>query len=96
MSQFAVRKSVGSCRSWSSQALERAEIIGVAQFAAQLFENLPVARAGALAVGALKLLSQVVLKPVVIEKRVVDVEQKDRLGRGAHGDVPSLRSALSV
>ena len=46
--------------------------------------------------GARELPSEVVLKPVVVEERVVDVEQKDGLGRGAHGDVPRLRSALSA
>ena len=40
-----------------------------------------------------ELLPQVILNPVVVEERVVDVEQKDGVGRGAHGDVPSAAQA---
>jgi hypothetical protein len=30
------------------------------------------------------------LNPVVVEQRIVDVEEKDGVDRGAHGDVPSV------
>jgi hypothetical protein len=45
-----------------SQALQRAEIIGVTKRAPQLLENLPVASACQIAVGELQPFSQIVLK----------------------------------
>jgi hypothetical protein len=64
-----------------TQAVQRAEIIGVTKRAAQLLENLPVASACLIAVGELQPFSQIVLKSIVIDERVVDVEQKNDFGR---------------
>src|SRR3984885_13445631 len=49
---------------------------------------LPIPHGGAVAVGGLKTLAEVRLDPVVVEQRIVDVEQKDGADRSAHGDVP--------
>ena len=72
------------------QALERAEVVGIAELRAQRLEDCPITLAGAIAVSAGQLLPQVVLNPVVVEQCVVDVEQKDGLGRAAHRDCPPL------
>ena len=68
-------------RLFEPQALERAEIVGVANRAPLLLEDLPVARARAIAMRGLQPFSKVVLNPVVVEERIVDVEQKDRVSR---------------
>ena len=40
--------------------------------------------------GELQLSAQLVLKAIVVEQRIVDVEEKDDIGRGVHGDVTPL------
>ena len=67
----------GIVRVFEPQALERAEIVHVAQCAHSSSNDLPVARAGAIAMRGSEPLSKVLPNPVVVEKRVVDVEQKD-------------------
>ena len=64
--------------------LQRAEVIGVAELAPQLFENLPIAIAGGGAVGLFEVFAQMRLHPIVVDERVVDVEQEDDVGRLAH------------
>ena len=85
-----MRKKRGIVRVLQSAALQSAEIIDVAEHAAQLLENLPIARACPIAMGALQLSAQLVLKTIVVEQRIVDVEEKDDIGRGVHGDVTPL------
>ena len=62
-------------------ALERAEIVGIAEFAAQLLENLPVPVARGRPMLDAQMNVEVGLHAIVVEQRVVDVEQ-ERRGRG--------------
>ena len=65
--------------------LQRAEIVGVPEFAPQLLEDLPVAP---VALGSERLdqvTAQIVDDRVVVEQRVVDVEEKDGI---CHGSLP--------
>ena len=58
-------------------ALERAEIVGIAEFAAQLFEDLPVAVcAPPSPCSTLDVHVQIGLDAIIVEQRVVDVEQE--------------------
>ena len=68
-------------RVFEPQALERAEIVHVAQFAPELVHDFPVTRASAIAVGGSQPFSKVLPKSVVVEERVVDVEQEDGVSR---------------
>ena len=83
-----MRKIAKSCGLFKPQALQRAEIVHIAQFAPQLVHDFPVTRAGSIAVSGLQPFSKVVPKPVVIEERIVDVEQEDGVSRCIHSDVP--------
>ena len=40
--------------------------------------------------GALQFSAQLILKTIVVEQRIVDVEEKDDIGRDVHGDVTPL------
>ena len=65
-------------------ALERAEVVRIAEFAAQLFEYRPVAIPRRLSVACSDVGAEVVLDPVVVQKRVVDVEQEDEIVHDVH------------
>src|SRR5262245_46702556 len=72
-------------RALDAVALQRTEVVGVAQFRAKLLEDLPVAP---LAVGPRRLQEmtpQIGDHRVVVEQRVVDVEQKDDVAHAASG-----------
>ena len=57
-----------------AKALERAQVVGVAELHAQLLEELPVAFLAFLAEGRGEVLAQVGGHRVVVEQGVVDVE----------------------
>jgi len=57
-------------------ALQRAQIVRVAQLGAQRFEDCPVAIAARDAELALEMTPEIVLHAVVVEQRVVTIEQK--------------------
>src|SRR5271168_2112592 len=73
---------------FESQAREGSEIVGIAHSAPLLLKYLPISHGGAVAMGGFKTFAEVRLDPVVVEQRIVDVEQKDGVDRSAHGDVP--------
>ena len=60
-----------------AKALQCSEIVAVAEFREQVFQDSPIAIARITSVGAFEMVFQVLLYPVVIEQRVVDVEQED-------------------
>ena len=64
---------------------ERAEIVGIAEFRPQRLEDRPVAVAGVRAEGRCEMRAEVVLDPVIVQQRVVDVEQEDNV---VHRDQP--------
>ena len=59
------------------EALESAEVIAVTQLCEQLFEDRPVSVARSGAELTFKVSLQVILDMVVVEQRVVDVDQKN-------------------
>ena len=61
-------------------ALQRAEIVGVAELAAQLLEDLPVALLALGADASTRWRRRSAITRVVVEQRVVDVEQKNGIG----------------
>src|SRR5205823_12257711 len=60
--------------------LQRAEVVGVAELSAQLLEDLPVALGPRLAERLDQMTFQIREDGVVVEQRVVDVQQEDRRG----------------
>ena len=58
-------------------AFQRAQIVGVAQFVAQFLEDLPVSLACGGAVLDADMHIQIGLHAIVVQQRVVDVEQED-------------------
>jgi Acetokinase family len=65
-------------------ALQRAKVIGISELAPQLFKDFPVSVARHRAVGLLEVLAQMGLHAIVVDQRVVHVEQEDDVGRFAH------------
>jgi hypothetical protein len=67
-------------------ALQRAEVVDVTELGAELLEDRPVALGARSTEFALEMLPQVGDDPVVVEQRVVDIEQEDDArARDAHG-----------
>src|SRR5262245_8677606 len=80
-------------------ALQRAEIITVAQFAKQLLEDGPIPLAASNSELTIEVAFDVVLNAVVVEQRIVHVDQKNNWARGhdatsAISLVSGLRSAV--
>src|SRR5262249_43329772 len=63
---------------------QRAEVIGIAELAPQLLKDFPVPVARHRAVGLLEMLAQMSLHAIVVDQRVVDVEQENDVGRFVH------------
>src|SRR5881275_1365795 len=57
-------------------ALQRAQVVGVSELRAQLLENRPVAVAAGAAELALQMSAEIGLHGVVVEQRIVHVEQE--------------------
>src|SRR5262249_19461301 len=62
-------------RMLDAEPLERTEVIGVPEIAAQLFEDLPVSPLTVLAERGNQMAPQILRDRVVVEQRIVDVEQ---------------------
>jgi hypothetical protein len=71
------REEVGIARVLEAVALERSQVIGVAQLPAQILEQSPVALLPLRADLLVQELLEVLGDPVVVEERVVDVEEED-------------------
>ena len=67
--------------------LQRPEIIDIALCDAQLLEDRPIAVARSLPVLVRHVRPQIGLHPIVVDQRVVDIEQNDEIAHG--GRVPS-------
>jgi hypothetical protein len=62
-------------------ALQRAEIIGITELGAQLLENRKIALAAGHAELARQVRAQIRLHRIVVEERIVAIEQEHRVGR---------------
>ena len=71
------REQVRVARVLDPVALQRAEVVGVAELLAQLLEDLPVALLPLVADLALEVAPHVGDDVVVVDQRVVDVEERD-------------------
>src|SRR5262249_6952282 len=76
-------------------ALERPKIVGVSELAPQIFKNLPIAVARGAPVCLLEMFAQMPLHAIIVEERVVDVEQEDDVGSFAHGIPPIFQGTPS-
>src|SRR5215472_8307032 len=65
-------------------ALQRTQIIDVSQFAAQLLKNFPVSVASDDPVRLFQVLFKMSLHAIVVDERVVNVEQEDDVRHFAH------------
>jgi hypothetical protein len=63
-------------------ALERPQIVGVAQLPSHPFEDRPVIFLPCVPRRLFKVTLEVLRNPVVVEERVVDIKEKDHLGPG--------------
>ena len=72
--------SCGSCGCSTPVALQRAEVVGVAELRAQLLEDLPVALLRASPNASVRCRRRSAVDGVVVEQRVVDVEEVDAGG----------------
>ena len=70
-------------------ALERAKIVGVAEGAAQFLEQGKVAGARILPIMGDKMIAEVALDVVVVQQRVVHIEQEDHV---MHDDIKAQRT----
>ena len=60
-------------------ALERTQVVGVSELASEVFKNLPVPIAGGGPVCLLEVFAQMGLHAIVVDQRVVDVEQENNV-----------------
>ena len=66
-------------RALDAVALQRAEVVGVAELAAKLLEDLPVAAFALAAERVAQMTPQILGDLVVVQQRVVDVQEVDDL-----------------
>ena len=69
-------------------ALQRAEVVRITELGAELLEDLPVTVPARKAHLALEVRAQITLHGIVIEKGIVDVEEKDGPGDVPHSPPP--------
>ena len=60
-----------------AKALQRSQIVAIAEFPKKVLQDSPIAIAGVTSVGAFEMVFQILLYAVVVEQRVVDVDQED-------------------
>src|SRR5215469_13390520 len=79
---------------FDSKALQCAEVIDIAQFAPQSFEDVPVPVTSGSSICVRQMLLEIALHQIVVEKSVVDVEQKYDGGRFGHRSLLCSNYAL--
>src|SRR6185437_1083055 len=70
-------------------ALERADIVAITQLREQILQDRPIALAGGSAKSAIEMLLEILLDPIVVEERVVYVEEEDDRMRRCHAALPA-------
>ena len=60
-----------------TKALQSSEIVTVTEFREQVLQDPPIAIAGVASVGVVEMVLQILLDAIVVEQRVIDVEQED-------------------
>ena len=69
-------------RTLDAVPLQRAQIIGIPEFAPQLFEDLPVTTLALLAECGDQMTAKILDDRVVVQQCVVDVQEEDSVGHG--------------
>src|SRR5262249_33436468 len=72
----------------SAVSLESADIVAIAQLGEQILKDPPIALAGGGAKGALEMVLKVLLYRVVVEQRVVDIDEEDERIARPHAALP--------
>ena len=70
-----------------AKALQGSEIVAVAEFREQILQDSPIAIAGVASVGAFEMILQILLYAVVVEQRIVDVDQEDDRIKPCHSEL---------
>ena len=83
------RQQLDLARVLDAVALEGAEIVAIAQLREQILQDPPIAIARGDAIGPLEMVLQVLLDAVVVEQRVVDVDEEDDRMRQCHAALPA-------
>src|SRR6476646_7392758 len=60
-----------------AKALQGSQIVAVAKFGKEILQELPIAIAGVAPVGAFKVILQILLYAIIVEQRVVNIDQED-------------------
>jgi hypothetical protein len=69
-------------RIFTSVALERAQVVGIAEFSAKLLEEDPVFLSAIRANFAFEMTLEIDNDPIVVEQRIVDIKQENDFARG--------------
>src|SRR5262249_937747 len=73
-----------------SITLEGADVIAIAQLSEEILQDPPVALACGAAESPLEMLLQILLDGVIVEQRIVDVDEEDQWLRRHHSATPAL------
>ena len=68
-------------------ALEGSDIVAIAEFREQIVQDSPIAIAGGASIGPLEMVLQVLLDSVVVEQRIVDIDQEDDRIKPCHSEL---------
>src|SRR5262245_3784183 len=80
---------------FDSKALQCAEVIDIAQFAAQFFKDVPVPVTSGGSISVRQVLLEMTLYRIVVEKSIVDVEQEYDGGRFGHRSLSCFSSGAT-
>src|SRR4026209_1887684 len=87
------RQQMRVARVLSAVPLKSPQVIRIAQLPSQLFEDRPVSFLPLVADFALKITPQVFCYPIVVQQRIIHVEEKDNVRRYSHAGSIAYREA---
>ena len=76
-------------RMLDTEALQCAQIVPIPELDKKVVENPPIAVAGVAPISALEMILQILLYAVVVEQRIVDIDQEDDRMRPRHWGAPA-------
>src|SRR5579884_4152232 len=83
------RQQLDLARMFDPVTLEGSDIVAIAQLREQILEDPPVALAGGAAKDALQMVLQILLYPIVVEQRIVHINEEDDRVRKRHAASPA-------
>jgi hypothetical protein len=78
-----------SSTSRGCSTLKGADVVAIAQLREQILQNPPIAFASRETIGALEMVFQILLDPVIVDQRVVHVDEEDDRMRWCHAALPA-------